>query len=334
MKFTLSLLTLFLNIPILFSQYNYGLELDADALIEGRLNLDSGGQSVIIGSQAGITTSASSSENTFIGNFSGLLSTSGRRNTFLGYSSGLRNTTGEENTYIGRAAGRGLNGSTNTFLGQDTGFAMSFGFRNTFLGYGAGYSHTGGDGNVFVGNEAGRFASGSNLLYIENSPAAKPLIFGNFVTDQVGINWQSNTSIPNTLSVNGTASKSTAGDWLANSDARLKKDIEYLSSKEMLEKVKSMHAVSYTWNDNATGFDRPTEIQYGFIAQDIEQVWPENVSEDAQGYLQTAYGTYDHMYVEAIKELAKENDSIKKENQILRQEIEYIKEVLESISSN
>ena len=175
----------------------------------------------------------SASEDTFIGNFSGLLNTSGRRNTFIGYSSGLSNTTGTQNTYIGRAAGRGVNGGVNTFLGQDTGFAMPFGFRNTFVGYGAGYNHNGGNGNVFIGNEAGRFASGSDLLIIENSQAVQPLIFGNFNTNEVGINWNSTLAIPNTLSVNGTASKSTAGDWLANSDARLKKDIEYLSSEDM-----------------------------------------------------------------------------------------------------
>ena len=334
MKFTTTLLILFLTIPLLFSQYNFGLELEADVLIEGRLNLDSGNESVIIGSQAGFTLNTSASENTFIGNFSGLLNTSGRRNTFIGYSSGLSNTTGTQNTYIGRAAGRGVNGGVNTFLGQDTGFAMPFGFRNTFVGYGAGYNHNGGNGNVFIGNEAGRFASGSDLLIIENSQAVQPLIFGNFNTNEVGINWNSTLAIPNTLSVNGTASKSTAGDWLANSDARLKKDIEYLSSEDMLEKVKSMRAVSYTWNDNVTGFERPTETQFGFIAQDIQQVWPENVSEDAQGYLQTAYGTYDHMYVEAIKELAKENDAIKKEIQLLRQQIEYINETLKSTASN
>jgi hypothetical protein len=50
---------------------------------------------------------------------------------------------------------------------------------------------------------------------------------------------------------------------------------------------------------------RPTGTQMGFTAQNIQKVFPELVSTDAQGYLQTAYGTYDAVYVEAIKELLK-----------------------------
>jgi hypothetical protein len=43
----------------------------------------------------------------------------------------------------------------------------------------------------------------------------------------------------------------------------------------------------------------------GFTAQNIQKVFPELVSTDAQGFLQTAYGTYDALYVEAIRQLVK-----------------------------
>jgi hypothetical protein len=115
----------------------------------------------------------------------------------------------------------------------------------------------------------------------------------------------------NKLEINGNASKSTAGDWLANSDARLKKNIQPLNEKEMIEKLLALKGVTYEWNDDKTGNDRPTGIQYGFTAQNIQEVFPTLVEEDAKGYLQTAYGTYDAMMIEALRYLYLENQSLK-----------------------
>ena len=103
------------------------------------------------------------------------------------------------------------------------------------------------------------------------------------------------------LSVNGTASKSSSGSWAANSDRRLKKNISYLRSEEVLQKVLAMKGVTYEWEDTSTGIKRPVGLQHGFIAQDLEQIWPEKISKDQYGYLMTAYGDYDPMFVEAIK---------------------------------
>ncbi|WP_299361625.1 tail fiber domain-containing protein [Winogradskyella sp.] len=142
------------------------------------------------------------------------------------------------------------------------------------------------------------------------------------------------------LEVNGTASKSTAGDWLANSDARLKKNITALDSKTILEKLLTLQGITYEWNDNRTGYDRPKGIQYGFTAQNIQAVFPVLVEEDAEGYLQTAYGTYDAMYVEAIRALVKrleiledENEQLKNQNSAYESRLANIEAVLESLAT-
>ena len=119
----------------------------------------------------------------------------------------------------------------------------------------------------------------------------------------------------NMLEVNGNASKSTAGDWLANSDARLKKNIEPISGA--LNKLQQLQGITYQWNDEKTGIKRPLEAQMGFTAQNIQQVFPELVSKDAQGYLQTGYGTYDALYVEAIKELLKKVEALEEKIKLL-----------------
>jgi hypothetical protein len=110
--------------------------------------------------------------------------------------------------------------------------------------------------------------------------------------------------VTNQLEVEGNASKSSAGDWLANSDARLKKNIRHLDSEEMLEKLLALEGISYEWTDQVTGSFRPEGTQLGFTAQNIQQVFPDLVEEDNLGYLQTAYGTYDPVVVEAIRALS------------------------------
>jgi hypothetical protein len=121
------------------------------------------------------------------------------------------------------------------------------------------------------------------------------------------------TPATNRLEVEGSASKSSAGDWIANSDERLKKNIEPLNAQEMIEKLLALQGVTYEWNDDKTGSSRPAGMQYGFTAQNIKEAFPTLVEEDALGYLQTAYGTYDAMMVEAIRFLHAENQMLKED---------------------
>ena len=126
------------------------------------------------------------------------------------------------------------------------------------------------------------------------------------------------TPTTNQLEVNGTASKSAAGGFLANSDSRLKKNIVTISPTDALNKVLSLRGVTYEWNDDKTGMNRPEGMQLGFVAQEIQQVFPEKVSEDKQGYLQTAYGDYDPIIFQAIKALSDKIDKLEKENEELK----------------
>ena len=158
--------------------------------------------------------------------------------------------------------------------------------------------------------------STSNYFNVYNTVGGNILtIRGN---GKVGINRTPNT---NALEVNGQASKSSAGSWIANSDRRLKKDIAKIEGKTALDKIMKMKGVTYLWNDTQTGINRPTEIQYGFIAQELMQVFPEKVTKDNLGYYQTAYGDYDPIFVEAIKELNTKIEVLETENQQLKQQI-------------
>ena len=137
----------------------------------------------------------------------------------------------------------------------------------------------------------------------------------------------------NIFEVEGEASKSTAGDWLANSDARLKTNIHTFSEEEALSKLLSMRGVTYEWHDEVTGTKRPEGTQYGFIAQELMTVFPENVTKDNLGYYQTPYGTYDALYVQSIKALNSKIESLEAENKELKEQIQTIYSLLKNTKS-
>jgi hypothetical protein len=95
---------------------------------------------------------------------------------------------GTNNTAVGELAGGNIStGSFNTAIGSQA-LLYNNGNYNTALGQWAGDNCTG-SGNVFIGYSAGQDSLAiSNKLYIANSNDTTPLIYGDFVTDDVVIN--------------------------------------------------------------------------------------------------------------------------------------------------
>lgn len=152
-----------------------------------------------------------------------------------------------------------------------------------------------------------------------------------FVVNEAGRVGIGRNPVTNRLEVAEDASKSQAGEWAGNSDARLKKNILPLNSQEILSKMLQMRGVQYEWKTNEDGTKRKEGIQYGFIAQDIQKVFPELVSTDNNGYLQTAYGTYDPMYVEIIKALNKKIGLLEESNSNLMKQVEKLDLLLNEV---
>ena len=88
------------------------------------------------------------------------------------------------------------------------------------------------------------------------------------------------------------------------SDIRLKRDIREIDSP--LEKLNKLRAVSFIKNSD--------ELRtYGLIAQDVEQVFPELVKDVGEGYKGIEYYGMIGPLVGAIKELKRENDTLRQE---------------------
>lgn len=262
--------------------------------------------------------------NTYVGANSGRVNTTGYVNTFLGEAAGFSNKTGAANTFIGQLSGfNNDNGAYNTFIGRGAGHDNISGHHNVYLGRSSAYHNADGFYNVYIGNLCGfKETTGSNQLFIDNDTlSSDPLIWGHFTNRRVGINRR---ALTNAFEVQGNASKSSPGEWLGNSDARLKTNIQPLNPAESLQKLLALQGVRFEWNDQQTGTTRPEGPQMGFIAQNIQQVMPELVKTDAQGFLQTTYGTYDPLTVEAMRALDQRVQALEQENKLLRAKMEEI----------
>ncbi|MDE1466055.1 tail fiber domain-containing protein [Spartinivicinus poritis] len=91
------------------------------------------------------------------------------------------------------------------------------------------------------------------------------------------------------------------------SDENLKTNIQLLPSS--LAKLTQIKGVSYT-------FEPTNTEEYGVIAQDIQQVFPELVTTHESGYLQVNYTGLIPVLVEAVKELKQEVEDLKREREI------------------
>jgi len=118
------------------------------------------------------------------------------------------------------------------------------------------------------------------------------------------------------LSVNGDASKVGGGSWQTFSDERLKNIKGSYDSG--LKAVMRLQPLRYEYKpDNALGL-APVGERVGVGAQAVQQVIPEAVTKNAQGYLMVNNDPIIWTMLNAIKEQQKEIVELKKQNRQLR----------------
>lgn len=127
----------------------------------------------------------------------------------------------------------------------------------------------------------------------------------NYFSGQVGIG-NTNTN-GYKLYVQGNAF--ATGTW-GSSDMRFKKEIKPLN--KVLDRIEQLQGVSYKWRTEEfadRGFEASQQI--GLVAQNVEQTFPELVRTDKEGYKAVAYDRFSALFVEAIKELRRENQELR-----------------------
>lgn len=264
---------------------------------------------------AGAGSTASGNTSTALGNLttaSGIVATalgngttaSGNGSTAMGF---LTNASGVFATAMGEFSA--ASGSDATAMGYAT---TAAGNRSTAMNSGttaSGIAATAmGEGttaqaraslalgayNVAAGT-ADSFVSTDPVLVVGN---------GNFIT----------ASNAFTLLRNGNLT--IAGTLTENSDERLKADVAPLSG--VLRKIAGIRGVSYRMGDESRG---PAGTQIGLLAQEVREVFPELVYEDAQGTLSVAYGKFSAVLLEAVREQQTALESRDREVAALRKEL-------------
>lgn len=303
-------------------------------------NLASGYNNVAIGADA-LNASVSGGLNVAIGANALLANQFGNNNVAIGQAAGLYNK-GSNNIFLGTFAGLNEQGNDKLYIAnKDNNYPAIYGdlvsgqiglSTNTPADQFVIYQTSSSLPNYaqWTNNYSGQLDNDGLEIGIQSGLDAfiwqnenKPLIVGTNNMERLRINADGligvgRTATTNIFEVEGEASKTTAGNWVGNSDKRLKKNIVYINSQDALQKVLQMKGAYYEWNDTSTGIKRPKGVQFGFIAQDLQQIFPAKVKIDNLGYLQTAYGDYDPMFVEAIKALNEKIERLEKENTALK----------------
>jgi hypothetical protein len=125
-----------------------------------------------------------------------------------------------------------------------------------------------------------------------------------YVRDNVGIG----VPVPTFqlhLSTN-SAAKPTSNTWTISSDRRLKKNINPI--EHALDDLLALRGVTYQWIDPASQGDMAGTYT-GMIAQDVQKIFPEWVSEDFNGYKHLTVIGFEGIVVEALRQLRAEKDA-------------------------
>jgi hypothetical protein len=261
---------------------------------------------VYLGVDAGNFTA--SFRNTAIGR-SALSSISGGvENTASGYFALLNNTVGHGNTANGRGALlSNTTGGANTAIGAGA-LSSSVGDFNTAVGYSAGSQATTGSNNIYLGYFATGQAGESNAMYLGNGQT-KTVIAG-----IRGVTTGAANAIPVVIDANGQLGT-------ISSSVRFKEDIHDMAAAS--QRLFDLRPVIFRYTKPYADGSKP--VQFGLVAEEVAEVFPELAVRDANGNVETVH--YETLNVLLLNELKNEHD----EAQHQRQRIEILEQRLNEL---
>jgi hypothetical protein len=112
----------------------------------------------------------------------------------------------------------------------------------------------------------------------------------------------------------GNGDMVAAGNVIAYSDPRLKEDITKIDSP--VEKLKKLNGMRFRWKQNSI-LGRPGEYDYGVLANEVQEVFPEIVADtahdspDGDRYKAVAYDKLVPVLIEAVKAQQNEIEELK-----------------------
>lgn len=177
---------------------------------------------------------------------------------------------------------------------------------------------SGPSGSISFGGGSGASILGCSTSGILNLNASQSINFG--------IGSKSVVTLSETAKSFTSLYNMKAPAFLTTSDARLKANVESLS--ELYSKLEDVNAVSYTLStenttDKSVAAEKDSQANqkiednrthFGFIAQEIQEIFPNLVVEDEEGMLAIDYTGFIPLLVEAYKDLTKK---VKEQEEII-----------------
>jgi hypothetical protein len=253
----------------------------------GSLNTASGANALASNTTGSVNTASGSaallwnttgSQNTASGYGALLFNTSGSHNTASGYGALFSNTTGSRNTASGAAAlVSNTTGTLNTAIGTGA-LLNTTGSRNTAVGTYAGLVATTGDDNIYLGSGAHGAAGEGNTIRIGGSSGTGPSQQNRaFIAGVRGRTTGNADAIP--VLVDSAGQLGTV-----SSSREVKRDIRDIG--ELAERLLELRPVAFRYNVHAEA-DPATPLQFGLIAEEVAEAFPELVVYDPAGRVET-----------------------------------------------
>jgi trimeric autotransporter adhesin len=282
--------------------------------------------------------------NTFVGEAAGNFTMTGGSNTAVGESSLTSNTEGHSITAVGRGAlqdnqvgiwntatgahalANNVSGDYNTATGVDA-LQNNIGSRNTATGVRALQLNTVGFDNVAVGYNAGvNQRTGSNNIYLGANVEGVDGEIGTMRLGNVGVQIRTFISgvrgLPTGLgNAVGVLIDSNGQLGTINSSRRFKEDIHNMADAS--RRLYQLRPVTFHYTQAYKDGSKP--IQYGLIAEEVAEAFPELAARGADGEIETVH--YETLSVLLLNEVQKQQKALDE----ARERIEKLERQLEAV---
>jgi hypothetical protein len=214
------------------------------------------------------------------------LNTTGNGNTATGASALRANTTGNYNTATGaNALALNTTGNANTAIGNSALASNTTGNANTAIGNSALTSNTTGSNNIAIGHGTGSAqTTGSANIYLSHRGVA-----GESGTIRIGtIPSQSRAFIAGiAMAVSGTPVVVAADGQLGlqGSSLRYKDDVRDMGTAS--RELAKLRPVTFKYKSDVAGSGGGRSREYGLIAEEVAEVYPELVGRNSSGEIVT-----------------------------------------------
>jgi Chaperone of endosialidase len=268
-----------------------------------------GGNNTAIG-LAALKENTTGISNTAVGSTALPANTTGVSNTATGYKALAVNITGSSNTAIGDSALLLNTASNNTAVGRDALSSNTTGNSNIALGLLAGSNVTTTSNNIFVGNAGS--AGDSGTIRIGTSQSSY------FAAGIRGVTTANNNAIPVVIDSAGQLGT-------ISSSRRFKEEIEDMgaASGDLLR----LRPVTFRYKESFADGSKP--IQYGLIAEEVAEVYPDLVARSADGQIETVkYQVLDSMLLNELQKEHQQNQQQAETIQLLQNRLAALEALL------